>query len=158
VATNRAIGKNNQLLWHLGGDLKHFKEITSGHPVIMGEKTYYSIGRPLPKRTNIVLSQNLDLFIEGCIIAHSIDEAIEIASKQDQDEIFIIGGGSIYSQTINKADKLYLTIVNQVYDADTFFPEYGDFKLVSESDPMNENGLEYRFQELVKHEDQHARI
>lgn len=151
VGRNREIGKNNTLLWNLPEDLKHFKEKTSGHPVIMGQKTYESIGRALPDRTNIILSKEPNLKIDGCIVCDSIDEAIREARKHDDAEIFIIGGGSIYAQTIGLADKLYLTLVDADYDADTFFPDYAEFdQIVSESETFNCNGLKYRFIELGK--------
>lgn len=117
----RGIGKDNQLLWHLPKDLKHFKEITSGHPVIMGRKTYESIGKPLPNRTNIVVSRKNDWFEEGILIVGSLKEAIKFAKKIDEN-IFIIGGGNIYEQTIELADKLEVTLVETTRNADTFFP------------------------------------
>ncbi|CAM3155398.1 dihydrofolate reductase [Chryseobacterium flavum] len=116
------IGFENQLLWHLPKDLKHFKDITSGHPVIMGRKTYESIGKPLPNRTNIVVSRKNDWFEEGILIVGSIKEAIKFAKKIDE-EIFIIGGGNIYEQTMDIADRLEVTLVKADLTADTFFPE-----------------------------------
>lgn len=116
------IGFENQLLWHLPKDLKHFKEITSGHPVIMGRKTYESIGKPLPNRTNIVVSRKTDWFEEGILIVGSIKEAVKFAKKIDE-EIFIIGGGKIYEQTMDIVDKLEVTLVKADLEADTFFPK-----------------------------------
>lgn len=116
------IGFENQLLWHLPKDLKHFKEITSGHPVIMGRKTYESIGKPLPNRTNIVISRKTDWFEEGILIVGSIKEAVKFAKKIDED-IFIIGGGKIYEQTMEIVDKLEVTLVKADLEADTFFPK-----------------------------------
>lgn len=116
------IGFENQLLWHLPKDLKHFKEITSGHPVIMGRKTYESIGKPLPNRTNIVVSRKIDWFEEGILIVGSIKEAVKFAKKIDE-EIFIIGGGKIYEQTMDVVDKLEVTLVKADLEADTFFPK-----------------------------------
>ena len=116
------IGANNQLLWHLPKDLKHFKDITSGHPIIMGRKTYESIGKPLPNRTNIVVSTKKDWFEEGILIVGSLKEAIKFAKKMDE-EIFIIGGGNIYEQTIDLAEKLEVTQVNAELKADIFFPK-----------------------------------
>lgn len=151
LAHDRAIGNNNQLLWHIPEDLKHFKEITTGHPIIMGQKTYESIGRPLPNRTNIVLSQDSSLQIDGCIVCGSIDQAIVAASEHDQNEIFIIGGGSIYKQTIDLADKLYLTIVDGTYEADTFFPDYSEFtKVIIESETFESNNIKFKFVELER--------
>ncbi len=122
IGENRGIGSNNQMLWHLPKDLKHFKEITSGHPVIMGRKTFESIGKPLPNRTNIVISRKSDWFEEGVLIVGSIKEAIKFAKKIDED-IFIIGGGNIYKQTMDITDKIELTTVQANIEADTFFPE-----------------------------------
>ena len=116
------IGFENQLLWHLPKDLKHFKEITSGHPVIMGRKTYESIGKPLPNRTNIVVSRKTDWFEEGILIVGSIKEAVKFAKKIDE-EVFIIGVGKIYEQTMDIVDKLEVTLVKADLQADTFFPK-----------------------------------
>lgn len=116
------IGFENQLLWHLPKDLKHFKEITSGHPVIMGRKTYESIGKPLPNRTNIVVSRKTDWFEEGILIVGSIKEALKFAKKID-DEVFIIGGGKIYEQTMDLVDRLEITRVKADLEADTYFPD-----------------------------------
>lgn len=116
------IGFENQLLWHLPKDLKHFKEITSGHPVIMGRKTYESIGKPLPNRTNIVVSRKTAWFEEGILIVGSIKEAVKFAKKIDE-EVFIIGGGKIYEQTMDIVDKLEVTLVKADLEADTFFPK-----------------------------------
>ena len=125
MGKNREIGKENQLLWHLPKDLKHFKELTSGHPIIMGRKTYESIGKPLPNRTNIVISRKNDWFEEGILIVGSIKEAVKFAKKIDE-EVFVIGGGNIYEQTIDLAHKLEGTLVDAVLDADTFFPKINE--------------------------------
>ncbi|WP_312341791.1 dihydrofolate reductase [Chryseobacterium binzhouense] len=122
MGKNNEIGSDNQLLWHLPKDLKHFKEITSGHPVIMGRKTYESIGKPLPNRTNIVISRKKDWFEEGILIVGSIKEAVKFAKKIDED-IFIIGGGTIYDQTMEIVDKLEVTLVEANLEADTYFPK-----------------------------------
>ena len=116
------IGSDNQLLWHLPTDLKHFKDLTSGHPIIMGRKTYESIGKALPNRTNIVVSRKKDWFEEGVLIVGSIKEAVKFAKKID-DDIFIIGGGNIYEQTMEIADRLEVTLVKAQLNADTFFPK-----------------------------------
>lgn len=122
VAQNNAIGKNNALLWHIPEDLKNFKKITMDHPLIMGRNTYLSLPvRPLPKRINIVITDKPEEKFEGCITVHSLNEAL--SECQDAREVFIIGGGMVYSQAINFADKLYITKVHQSYDADTFFPD-----------------------------------
>lgn len=119
VDENNAIGKNNQLLWHLPNDLKFFKEKTSGHTIIMGRKTYDSIGRPLPKRRNIVVSRDKNLKLEGIEVAHSLEKALE--KCQTEEEVFIIGGSEIYKQALPYTQKFYVTKVHHKFDADTFF-------------------------------------
>jgi|SRR3989344_682581 len=148
---NRAIGKGNGLLWHIPEDLKHFKNITSGHAIIMGRKTFESIGRPLPNRTNIVVTSDESFIAENCTICHTIDDALIEAKKIEPEEIFIIGGGQIYSQTISLADKLYLTIVEGEFEADTFFPDYSAFK-ANKEEPGSDENHKYKFLELVKYE------
>lgn len=147
---NRAIGKNNSLLWDIPNDLKKFRELTTGHPIIMGRRTYESIGKPLPNRTNIVLSHIENDEIEGCIVCKSIDEALEKAKELDSNEVFVIGGGQIYAQTINLANRLYLTLVKGVFEADTFFPEYSKFTKVISEIPESSNGYEYKYIVLEK--------
>lgn len=122
MGLDNEIGADNQLLWHLPTDLKNFKEITTGHPIIMGRKTYESIGRPLPNRTNIVVSRRTDWFEEGILIVGSIKEALKFAKKMDE-EVFVIGGGDIYKQTIDLVDKLEVTQVKANLKADVFFPK-----------------------------------
>jgi len=124
----RALGKGKDLLWKIEGDLPRFKAITSGHPIIMGRKTYESIGQPLPNRTNIVISKSGMPETPGLIITDSIEKALDIAGEKDGQEIFIIGGGQIYTQAIDRADQLYLTIVDDEPEADVFFPDYSAFK------------------------------
>jgi dihydrofolate reductase len=122
VATdlNRGIGKDNQLLWHLSADLKYFKAVTLGKPIIMGRKTFESIGKPLPGRRNIVISRSVNT-IPGVEVCENIHDAIALV--EDEAEVFIIGGAEIYRQTIGLADKIYLTQVFESFDADVFFPE-----------------------------------
>jgi dihydrofolate reductase len=121
IASNYAIGKDNQLLWHISADLKRFKELTAGHTVIMGKKTYYSLPvRPLPKRRNMVITDITGETIAGCTMAYSIQEAIQMCNEGE--ESFVIGGGSIYNQFLPLADKLYITRVHKDFEADTFFP------------------------------------
>lgn len=144
------IGKSGGLLWHISEDLKHFKEITSGHPIIMGRKTHESIGRVLPNRTNIIITRDKNFQAEGCIVVHSLDEALEKA-RTENIETFIIGGGEIYAQALAKAGKIYLTKVRGDFGATVFFPDYSDFnKITKESDWLSSNGLEYKFLELEK--------
>ena len=122
MATNRAIGLDNKMPWHLSADLKKFKTITMGCPIVMGRKTYESIGRPLPGRTNIIISRNLEYQQAGCLVFNNINTAIETSSKKE-DEIFIIGGAELYKATLPHADNLYLTLIQQEFIGDTYFPE-----------------------------------
>lgn len=150
IAQNRAIGKNNQLLWHIPEDFKHFKEKTSGHVIVMGQKTYESIGKPLPNRITIVLTNDPNFKVEGVLTAGSLDELFAKAREIEKEEIFICGGGSVYAQTISMADKLYLTVVEQDMDADTFFPEYGEFKKVVSERRSSDENFKYTFLELMR--------
>ena len=122
VGRNKALGKNNGLIWHLPADLKRFKEITRGHHVIMGRKTYESMGKPLPHRTNIVISRNPDFKAEGCVVVGSLDEALDEA-KSDPNP-FILGGAQIYEQALSVADRMDLTLVHEDFEADAFFPDF----------------------------------
>ena len=122
MGLDNGIGADNQLLWHLPKDLKYFKETTTDHPIIMGRKTYESIGKPLPNRTNIVVSKRKDWFEEGILIVGSVKEALKFAKKMNEN-IFIIGGGNIYEQTIDLADKLQVTLVKTQSKAEVFFPK-----------------------------------
>ncbi|NDV80468.1 dihydrofolate reductase [Bacteroides sp. 51] len=121
AAENNVIGGNNQLLWRLPNDMKWFKANTTGNTVIMGRKTYDSMGRALPNRRNIIISRNPDLKLEGCEVVGSLDEALQLVSGEN--EVFIIGGGEIYKQTWNKANRLYLTRVHTHKEGDTTIPE-----------------------------------
>jgi len=123
ASENNAIGKNNQLLWHLPNDLKFFKNTTWGSVVIMGRKTFESVNKPLPGRINIVITQQPNWQAEGVITVHSVEEAIEKGYQTDCKELFIIGGGEIYKQSLNLADKIILTRVHTTIEGDTFFPE-----------------------------------
>lgn len=145
VGKNRELGKDNKLLWHLPEDLKYFKKTTLGHSVIMGYKTYEAIGsKPLPNRLNIILTFK-KIKIEGCKTANSVDQALNLAAKSKTGELFIIGGASIFDQTIEKADRLYLTEVDATADADTFFPDYANFKLVENRSGGEYKGIKYQF-------------
>lgn len=131
--SDRAIGRGNRLLWDIPEDMLHFRETTTGHTVIMGAKTFHSIGKALPKRTNIVLSMDTGLVLEGCIVVHSVEEALSKARELEKEEVFVIGGAIVYEQMMPFADRLHLTLVEGNYPADTFFPEYQEFsKVISE--------------------------
>lgn len=120
----RGIGRENQLPWRLSADLKKFRELTMGHHIIVGRKTFESIGKPLPGRQMIVVTRDRDFLAAGCAIRHSLIDAIALASSHGESEVFICGGAEIYSQSIALADRLYLTLVDAETDADTFFPEF----------------------------------
>jgi dihydrofolate reductase len=128
MSRNRVIGRNNALPWYLPEDLKYFKRVTMGKPIIMGRKTWESIGRPLPGRTNIIVSRNTNFEAEGAKVVHSLDEAMEMAENialiNDGDEAVVMGGAEIYRQALSRADRLYLTQVHAEVEGDAFFPEF----------------------------------
>lgn len=153
IAEEWAIGKNNDLLCHLPNDLKRFKALTSGHKVLMGENTYISLPkRPLPNRTNIVLSLNPEFKEEGIVIARSLDEAIENCDSESEN--FVMGGGMIYRLFLPIATKLYLTRIHQKFEADVFFPEinFDEFDLIeSEMNPVSEeNPIAYTYETWIR--------
>lgn len=121
IGENNAIGKDNELLWHLPADLKHFKAVTKGHTIIMGRKTFDSIGKPLPHRRNIVITRQAGLHIEGAEVVHTVEEALALCDREE--EVFIVGGAEIYKLAMPFTDRIYLTTVHQSYDADAYFPE-----------------------------------
>ena len=120
---NRVIGKNNALIWHLPADLKRFKALTTGHVIIMGRKTFESIGKPLPNRTTIVISRQTDLQIEGVILANSVEEAILKGKSLTREDIFIVGGAEIYAMSMPLADEILVTLLHDIFDGDAYFPE-----------------------------------
>ena len=122
IAEHNALGKNNQLIWHLPADLKRFKKTTLNHVVIMGRKTFESLGKPLPNRTNILITRDKNYKVEGCVVVNSLKEALETATKEDENP-FILGGAEIYKQALPFTDKLDVTFVHHQFDADVFFPE-----------------------------------
>jgi len=152
VAANNALGKNNQLIWHIPADLKRFKKVTSNHHVIMGRKTYESLGKPLPNRTNIIITRNKEYTVEGCVIVNSLQEAIAVAKEGSNP--FILGGAQIYKQALNFANKLDLTLVHHNFEADAFFPEI-DLKVwkeISREDfkADEKNSYNYSFVTFIK--------
>lgn len=150
LSQNRAIGKDNKIPWHIPEDLKRFRALTRGHVVVMGRRTFESIGRALPERINIVVTRDPAYTATGCIVVHSLTEALREAKQREKKEIFVIGGGEIYRQALPLADRLYLTLVEGQFEGDTFFPEYSDFNgVVSESEGKS-NGLAYRFLDLER--------
>ncbi len=150
IGKNRELGKNNRLLWDIPEDMEHFRSKTRGHAVIMGRKTYESIGHALPERPNIIITRD-DTFktTDGSFIVHSLDEAIALGKEKEKKELFIIGGANLYAQAITIADKLYITEVHQDFpDADTFFPDYARFSRELSRKEGFGNGYTYTFLEL----------
>ncbi|WP_026611121.1 dihydrofolate reductase [Methylocaldum szegediense] len=146
MSENRVIGVDNRMPWHLSSDLKRFKRITMGKPLIMGRRTHESIGRPLPGRKNIVLTTDRTYTAPGCVVAHSLEDALEEANA---DEVMVIGGSSLYEKLLPTADRLYLTLIHRAFTGDTFFPqikwdEWTEIeRLDVEDDP--DSGLSYSF-------------
>ncbi|HHH50338.1 MAG TPA: type 3 dihydrofolate reductase [Saprospiraceae bacterium] len=155
AAKNNVIGKDNKIPWHLSADLKYFKKTTLNHHIIMGRKTYSSIGKPLPKRSNIIVTRNPYFIVSNCIVVHSIDEALEIALDNGEEEVFIIGGGEIYQQSMPYLDKIYLTEVDLELKGDTHFPKLDnkEWKLISEvhhpADDKNDFAFSFKVLERI---------
>lgn len=147
---NRLIGKDNDLPWHLPNDLKYFKNVTSGHAVIMGRKTYESIGRPLPNRKNIVVTSNRDLDFPGCDILHSAEDVVQFATGSDE-ECFVIGGSTLYTELLPHADKLYMTKIDEAFEGDRFFPEFNEdeWEIVSRQKGLKDDKNPYDYEFLV---------
>lgn len=149
IGLNNELGKNNDLIWHLSADLKRFKKVTTGHTIVMGRKTFESIGKPLPNRKTVIITRDRSYNVEGCFTVNSLEEAIQ--NHKDNNEFFIIGGAQIYSETIQKgyADKLDLTLVKETFDADVFFPEINpmDWKITQREDfsADEKNKYDYSF-------------
>lgn len=152
AAENRALGKNNQLVWHLPNDFKRFKNLTTAHHIIMGRKTFESFPKPLPNRTHIIITRQADYQAEGCIVVDSIERAIEKCPKNE--EAFIIGGGEIYQLALPFSDKIELTVVHHSFEADAFFPEIklDDWELVnSDFQTKDEKHLyDYSFKTYIR--------
>ena len=146
MSENHVIGKDNQLLWHMPNDLKHFKNTTSGHTVIMGRKTFDSVGKPLPRRRNIIITRQ-HIAIEGCEVVNSIEAAMALC--KDENEVFLVGGAEIYKLSLHLTDRIYLTIIHHHFDGDSFFPEVSknEWKEIShENHPADEkNAFPYSF-------------
>lgn len=152
IAENNALGKNNKLIWHLPADLKRFKKVTLNHHIIMGRKTFESLGKPLPNRTTIIITRNTNYKVEGCIVVNSLKEAIN-AAKSDENP-YILGGAEIYNQALDVADKLDLTFVHHKFEADVFFPKI-DTKIWKEVSRENfnadeQNNYNYSFVTYLK--------
>ena len=144
------IGKNGQIPWHIAEDLQRVKKLTTGHTIIMGRKTFESIGRPLPNRKNIIVTHNLSYNSMGCEVATSLHDAIELAKAAGETESFIFGGGDIFAQAIIFTDELYLTIVEGDFGADTFFPDYSEFTHKIVDQDLEEGDYRFKFLTLIK--------
>ncbi|MFN2745680.1 MULTISPECIES: dihydrofolate reductase [Bacillus] len=147
---NRLIGRNNDLPWHLPQDLKYFKKVTTGHPVIMGRKTYESIGRPLPNRKNLVVTSNQALNLPGCEVLHSPEEAVRFANQQDE-ECFVIGGSKLYTELLPYADKLYVTKIDETFEGDCYFPAFSEdeWEIISRQKGLKDEQNPYDYEFLV---------
>ena len=145
LAKNRVIGKNNKLPWNLPADLKHFKKLTLGKPIIMGQKTFESIGRPLPGRANIILSLDENFKPQGCIVAQSIEEALKILEHEK--EIMIAGGASVYKQFLPLANKMYLTLIDANFEGDAYFPEFNweDWEVIERIENQSDKETPYKY-------------
>ena len=140
MSKNRVIGNANTLIWHLPEDLKRFKQLTTGNTIVMGRKTYESIGRPLPNRRSIIITRDTNYKVDGCEVVNSLEEALELSNNN----CFIIGGGEIYRQALDKADRIYLTRINKDFEGDTTFPEIGDW-YESDCQEFKNDQFEYSF-------------
>lgn len=153
MAANRAIGLNNQMPWHLSADLKRFKQITMEHPIIMGRRTFEAIGRPLPGRTNIIVSRNPGYRQNACYVVNDIKSAIRIGCGMG-DEVFVIGGATLYEATLGLAENLYITLINKEFSGDTFFPEFDRSQYVETGNEAvvddTTAGFTYNFIKLTK--------
>lgn len=142
---NHVIGRDNQLPWHIPEDLAYFKKHTVGKGIVMGRNTYESIGRPLPKRRNIVVSRNQELKIEGTDVVHTLEDAVKLA-EEVHEEVMVIGGEQIFKSILPIADRLYITLIHTEFDGDTYFPEYGvGWKLTSQSGPMESGDISFSY-------------
>ena len=149
MATNRTIGINNQMPWHLSADLKKFKQITMGQPIIMGRKTFESIGRPLPGRQNIIISRDPLYQQQGCLVFNDLDSALQDCAEVD--EVFVIGGATLYEATLARADRLYITEIQQAFDGDTWFPEIKreQWRVVTREDINDDNSVDFNYSFIV---------
>ncbi len=149
LSANRVIGVDNRMPWHLSADLKRFKAITWGKPILMGRKTHESIGRPLPGRHNIVLTADPSYRAEGCSVAHSLAEAMDLAGEAE--ELMVIGGASLYENFLPQADRLYLTLIEREFEGDTYFPAFSpeDWRAVASQTVADDPGVDFTYRFLV---------
>jgi dihydrofolate reductase len=146
----RTIGKDNDLPWRLPADLAYFKRITMGHPIVMGRKTHESIGRVLPGRENIIMTRDKDYTSQGCTVIHSIEELLHVDKTKDE-EIFVIGGAQIFKEAFRIVDRLYITLIADVFEGDTFFPEFdkSEWEIVSKEKGVKDEKNPYDYDYLV---------
>ncbi|HEY3325564.1 MAG TPA: dihydrofolate reductase [Novimethylophilus sp.] len=145
LARNRVIGRGNALPWHLPEDLRHFKALTMGHPIVMGRKTYESLGRLLPGRTTVIVSRNRDYAVPGALVVESLQQALETC--RNEQEIFIVGGAELYKEAMPMADRLYLTEIDAEFEGDAYFPEFARtrWREVSRQPHIGANGLSFSY-------------
>lgn len=148
LGKNRIIGNENKLIWNIPADMKHFRELTTGKAVVMGRKTFESIGRPLPKRKNIILTRDMNYKAESCILVNSVEEALKAAGDG---EVMIIGGAQIYAEFLPKANKMYLTFIDADFEGDAYFPEYNKDEWEEvDREEHEDNDLRYSFVEFER--------
>lgn len=148
---NRVIGKNNQLPWHLPEDLKFFKRTTMGHPIIMGRKTYESIGRPLPGRENIIITRNRNFQSDQCKVLYSVEDLLIYCAENPNEEYFVIGGAEVFKQLIQHVERLYITFIHEQFDGDTFFPSINmkEWELTSREQGLQDEKNPYQYEFLI---------
>lgn len=148
---NRVIGKDNDLPWKLPADLAYFKKKTTGHTIIMGRKTYESIGRPLPNRKNVILTRDKQFSAKGCMIIHSIDDALSLMNENEEEEYFIIGGSDLFQAFLPYVERMYITFIHEQFEGDTFFPEVdlSHWKLLSREKGKKDEKNRYDYEFLV---------
>lgn len=151
---NRLIGKDNDLPWRLPADLAYFKRVTMGHPIIMGRKTYDSIGRPLPGRENIIVTRDTSYKMEGCKVIHSIEEIVKMRKESEQ-ELFVIGGAEIFKEILPYSDRLYITEIEEEFEGDTYFPAFdkSEWKIISKEQGIKDEKNPYDYKFLVYEKD-----
>ncbi|RFB16869.1 dihydrofolate reductase [Bacillus sp. HNG] len=147
---NQLIGKDNDLPWRLPADLAYFKRVTMGHPIIMGRKTYDSIGRPLPGRENIIVTRDTSYKAEGCKVIHSIDEIVKMSEETEQ-ELFVIGGAEIFKEILPYSDRLYITVIDEEFEGDTYFPAFdkAEWQVISKEKGIKDEKNPYEYTFLV---------
>ena len=149
LGKNRVIGNENKLIWNIPEDMKHFRQLTSGKSIIMGRKTFESIGKPLPNRTNIIITRDKTYRADGCVVVHSSEEALSAAKGSE--EIMVIGGAQIYAEFLPRAHRMYLTLIDHDFEGDAYFPKYNDgkWKIIHKED-HEDDGLNYSFVDLER--------